>query len=241
LIENLITSILLAAHTPNSPIRPTELYNEGWMLRILLKWAEDNAKKDHLLSFHKEASWFSEGMLPTTFAPRFRGDPLGEGRTNADAILGQIVLGNDGKSGLELSGSASQFVVIEAKMFSKLSSGTKNVTEFCQASRNVACMAEVLRRAEIETQSLSSLAFYVVAPRCQIDRGEFSNSVTIEKIRTETELRCEMYDGEKDKWLQDYFEPLLNAISVELLSWEDCLPQDSSIREFYDRCLTFNR
>ena len=45
---------------------------------------------------------------------------------------------------------ARQFVLLEAKLFNRLSSGVKNAPFFDQAARSVACMAEVLRRADRE-------------------------------------------------------------------------------------------
>ena len=50
-------------------------------------------------------------------------------------------------------------VVIEAKMFSKLSPGVTNAKYFNQAARNVACMAEIANRAGIDPASFEDIAF----------------------------------------------------------------------------------
>ena len=79
------------AGEPDSPIRPTEVFNEGWMLRLTLDWMEADARPDHPLSFDEGARWSSEALLPSSFLPRHRGDPLGEGWTNADGCVGHYV------------------------------------------------------------------------------------------------------------------------------------------------------
>ena len=50
------------------------------------------------------------------------------------------------------------------KMFSKLSSGTKNAPGYDQAARTVACVAEILRCAGIIPQQMVRLGFFVAAP-----------------------------------------------------------------------------
>jgi hypothetical protein len=40
-------------------------------------------------------------------------------------------------------------VILEAKMFSKLSKGIKNFPEYDQATRNIACIAEILKRSSV--------------------------------------------------------------------------------------------
>lgn len=50
-LENDVARILFSAGTEGSPLRPTELYNEGWMLRLILDWCARNAAEDHPLFF----------------------------------------------------------------------------------------------------------------------------------------------------------------------------------------------
>ena len=59
---------------PNFP--PTTLYNEGWLLRLVVDWFSTSGITDHPLSFPKDGQWFSEARLPSAFLPRFKGDPL---------------------------------------------------------------------------------------------------------------------------------------------------------------------
>ena len=69
-------------------------------------------------------------------------------------------------------------------MFSALSSGVKNAPFFNQAARNVACMAEVLRRAGRSPDQFTSLGFYVLAPRVAIDAGVCSHFMTRAHVGT---------------------------------------------------------
>ena len=68
------------------------------------------------------ARWFSEAWLPSAFQARFRGDPLAESRTHADAVLGHFAIGDPGTSGLALAPDARQFSLLEAKLTNRLSS-----------------------------------------------------------------------------------------------------------------------
>src|SRR5262245_2860672 len=73
-MERRIAEILINAGRPASPIRPTELYNETWMLRLLLDWCASQAPPTHHLYFHPGARWSSEALLRSAFGPTFRGD-----------------------------------------------------------------------------------------------------------------------------------------------------------------------
>jgi hypothetical protein len=87
-------------------------------------------------------------------------------------------------------------------MFSKLSSGVKNASYYNQAARNVACIAEVLRRVDKKPMELSTLRFYVLAPKSQIDDGIFKQQMTRKHIKETVERRIKEYDVSKDDWRQ---------------------------------------
>ena len=73
----------------NTNFPPTLLFNEGWLLRILLDWFSTHQVPDHPLNFAEDAAWFSEALLPSAFLPRHRGDPyLAELRREAFGHLG---------------------------------------------------------------------------------------------------------------------------------------------------------
>src|SRR4051812_24619431 len=84
-----ILEILASAESAVPNIGPTVLYNEGWLLRLVLHTAARDV--DCLpFKFAPRARWFSEALLPSPFLPRHRGDPYGESRTHADGIVGHF-------------------------------------------------------------------------------------------------------------------------------------------------------
>jgi hypothetical protein len=155
---------------PNMP--PTLLYNEGWLLRIILDWYSKSQSDKNLINFFPGAKWYSEGLLSSIFLPNRRGDRVGEAYTRADGVLGHFSVGNAGKGDIILANPYRQFVVIEAKLFSKIASGTKNAPGYNQVARNIACMANVIYSAtnsnNAEITGLKDLGFYLLAPDAQL-------------------------------------------------------------------------
>jgi hypothetical protein len=241
-IESRVAEILLSAGSERSPLRPTELYNEGWMLRLILDWSERHAKSSHPLHFFPNARWCSEGMLASQFLPRFRGDPLAEAWTHADGVIGHFSVGDAGRGDISLVGDATQFVVVEAKLNSRLSTGTKNAQGFDQAARNVSCITEVLMRANRRPESLTKIGFLLLAPQSQLEAGVFRDFLSQDSMRGKVKERVRTYQGGKDAWYTDWFEPTLSAVDVRPISWES-LVEDAgpAYRVFYEKCLTFNR
>lgn len=212
------------------------------MLRLILDWARDHAPENHPLAFLPDARWYSEALLRPPFLARWRGDDLAESWTNADGVIGHFDIGASGKGELTLRDGARQLVVVEAKMSSKLSLGTKNAPGYDQAARTVACVAETLRCAGIEPQQMESFAFFTAAPRDQIDNGVFRDLVTKDSIRQRVQDRVAAYGGDRDEWFRQWFVPTLDAIDLGVLSWEEQLKGlDPSYQVFYDQCLLHNR
>ena len=118
-----IQEMLRTAATDQPLFPPTLLYNEGWLLRLVLDWFARHSVQDQLLSFAADANWFSEALLPSPFLARNRGDQLAESWTHADGVVGHFLIGEKGRADLSLETEASQLLVLEAKMFSTLSSG----------------------------------------------------------------------------------------------------------------------
>lgn len=80
----------------------TLLYNQGWLLRLVLA-AEARGVRCLPHPFEPGARWFSEARLYTPFAPRRRGDLLGESVTNADGVIGHFDIGRSSRAGLHLT------------------------------------------------------------------------------------------------------------------------------------------
>ena len=227
---------------------PTILYNEGWLLRLVVDWFSISAVTDHPLAFPEDGRWYAEARLPSAFLPRFMGDPLAESHTNADGVIGHFTIGSRGKTDLALNPDAKHFVVLEAKLFSGLSKGVTHAKYFDQAARSVACMAEVLKRAECNPNSLYDLGFYVLAPHKQIQSKTFTRHLDKHVIIEKAKRRIAPYHGERDDWFRDWFVPTLEKIDVGAISWETTLDLivekdaeiGASLAEYYTHCLTFN-
>ena len=244
-----VRSMLEACEGGAPAFPPSTLFGEHWLLRVVVDWFERHGGDRYPMSPGPGARWFSEAWLPSAFLPRYRGDALGESRTHADAAVGHFRIGDPGTSGLTLADEARQFVLIEAKLFNRLSSGVKNAPSFDQAARSVACMAEVLRRSAREPSAMDDLAFLVLAPQGRIDDGVFARDTAAEAIRAKVRRRVEAYAGGRDAWLADWFEPTLDRVDVRCLAWEEVIETiafhdpatGQAIDSFYGKCLHFNR
>jgi len=238
--------LLDACMDADPPFSPTEIYNETWLLRLFLEWFSTGAEQSHPLSFAPGAHWFSHAQLPSAFLPRYRGDPLGETRTRADGVIGHFLIGRSGKSDLSLAPNAGQFDVIEAKLLSPLSSGTKHVAYFDQAARTVACMAEALSRVGRRPSQMLRLGYHVLAPQERIDAKVFDELLSPEFIGPKVRRRVSEYgDDGKDQWLKKWFEPTLEPLKIACISWDSLLvhiaahdPESAEeITGFYQHCL----
>lgn len=250
MLSERIAALLAKAAGADRVFPATELYNEGWMLRLVLDWFSKNPHVDHDLKFGEGSRWYSEALLPSAFLQRKRGDKLAESWTHADGVIGHFSIGKNSSGDLSLEYNATQLVVTEAKMFSKLSAGVTNARYFDQAARNVACIAEVAKRAAIAPTSFTNIAFFVVAPQERIDEGVFSEQMDVDSMREVVRRRVEEYaESEKDEWFEEWFLPISKAAKIRCISWEEILAAISdqnevhgqSLGEFYAKCLEFNQ
>jgi hypothetical protein len=93
MIPDRLLKILRSCETDEaSQFPPTEVYNEGWMLRLVLDAAQEVELRGHPLEFYPDARWYSEALLNSAFLPRARADALAEGFTHADGIVGSNLL-----------------------------------------------------------------------------------------------------------------------------------------------------
>lgn len=243
-----IHTLIDAADTEPYRYPPTLIYNEGWMLRLVLHWFERHSLPGHVLDFHAGATWYSEALLPTPFRARYQGDPRAEARTHADGIIGHIAIGNAAKGDAALLPGATQFVVTEAKMFSPLSRGTRNAPTYDQAARTVACIAETLYRAERCPSKVPSLALIVLAPQQRIDGGTITALLNTESVAAAVRSRAQSFAPELDRWIAEWFGPTLDAITIAPLSWEQVIRDIGGIdaqaggelATFYQRCTKVN-
>lgn len=246
-----IFRLLERLETDERSMPSTILYNEGWMLRLVL----DAGGKGHLPSVLPSGTpWYSEAQLRTPFG-RERG-PKHEANTHADGVVGDFTDIADTKSGLEVHAESKRFLILEAKMYSALSASTKNAPGYDQAARNVACIAETLRRAGCRPESMSAIGFYVIAPKSQIDSGLFEGPMSAQSIRLRVAERIQQFNGiardQLTEWQDQWFLPLVSQMeksgTLRCLSWEDLIQEisdsdavtGSEINDFYQKCKQYN-
>ncbi|NQT38656.1 MAG: hypothetical protein HQ581_14260 [Planctomycetes bacterium] len=250
-VFQLIFSLLRSAHCVSSPLPAAEvLYNEGWLLRVVIGF-EASGIRCLPIEFEKDAQWLSQPFLYSAFGARCRGDDLAEGHTRADAVVGHVAIDEHTKRGLILTPKAKQFVVLEAKVYSELRPGTTNAPGYDQAVRNVACMAEALRRCDHSLDEFTSLGFFVVAP--QETAATHEPLLDRQQMQRKVAKRISGYDvsarDELETWNREWFDPLLQRIRIEIVTWEDIIRRveeqspevGSALRLFYERCEQFNR
>lgn len=242
-----IGNLLALCGSGESVMPPTKLFSEGWLLRLALDWYSQQPFSTSLLTFDEGARWYSEGRLASPFLATHRGDPLAEGYTHPDAAIGHLEVRPGIRSEIRAAKDATQFVVIEAKLKSRLSPRTKNAPDYDQAARTAACLAYVLSEADRRPDALSRVAFCVVAPKTRVEAGVFGDLVSKESIREKVKDRVRGYKGTKNEWFEEKFLPALAHFSVDLVTWEDIIKEmeptefGKRFQEFYDRCLGFAR
>lgn len=204
------------------------------MLRLVLDAIRALNILNHPLRFLAGSRWYSEAFLMSPFRHQSKQDPLGEDFTNADGVIGHFDFRASTKTGLNLAAGGWQFVVVEAKMFSNLSSGTKNAPGYNQAARNVACMADAIKWSGLPLSEFESLGFFVIAP--SVDRRgrrdtnletclnpECICKVVGQRIADyEIKLRKKQAETLRE-WEANYFLPLVHRLENEqrlaVLSW----------------------
>src|SRR4029453_9591356 len=86
-----ISRILSRCGTPEGTLPPTELYNEAWVLRLLLDYFARNAPMEHPLSPAPGARWASEVLLSSQFSPRWQGDACAALPTAVQSSRGMFI------------------------------------------------------------------------------------------------------------------------------------------------------
>jgi hypothetical protein len=223
---------------------PTILFNEGWMLRLILDWCATSHVLVEPFAFLPNAEWYSEPLLPSRFGGR--GHPA-EGFTHADAVIGHFRFRPGGRGDIEIVPRATQFSVVEAKMGSLLSGGTANATFYNQAARNIACIAHMVAASDTAS-TLERLSFTVIAPQQRIDEKAFETQLEAKSLTDTVRMRTAMFNGKHDDWFSGAFTSLLPRIQVRAVSWEEVVNRiavvddraGDELSEFLRLCLRFN-
>jgi hypothetical protein len=257
-----ILRLLRSCESEAPPFPPTELFNETWMLRLVLDAVQRHEAEVGALRLAPLCRWYSEARLKSPFLPRRQGDPLGEGFTNADAVLGEFAFQSATRAGAILAPGARHFAVVEAKMFSGLAAGVKNIARWSQASRNLACMALALQEAGRPIGDYDLLGFWVLAPRLdrRLPNSRIEAAMQPETIAQEVRERVAAYGAGGDAarhaalcvWEEQWFRPMLRHLEATgglgVLTWDACIEAvaardaeaGADLAAFYARCLAFS-
>src|ERR1700689_1504430 len=95
----------------NHSIPQTLLYNEGFLLLLILRALAFLGIDCLPFQFEEKAVWFSEANLDSAF------DAKTEGFTRADAVVGHCTIRPGSKRGIVLHPDCSLFMGLEAKLF----------------------------------------------------------------------------------------------------------------------------
>ncbi|MCC6242138.1 MAG: hypothetical protein IT353_04825 [Gemmatimonadaceae bacterium] len=243
---NHITRLL--ADTEEGPRRfpPTLLYNEGWLLRLVVDWYHRHPEAKGTLTFHAGAEWYSEALLESPF---LRGQ-YREGFTHADAVIGHFEVRKE-RGDIALRPEATQFLVVEAKMGSPLSAGTKHAADYNQAARNVACMIKLIERYVTSGASLSDARFIVIAPESKLK--EHGTRALLDRVHLCEAIRrrAEGRSADDVEWVNREVVPRLteNVLIPACISWEELLTEIAGLNsddgkelsDFYGLCREHNR
>lgn len=242
--ESILEIIKSIDSQPN--VNPTEIYNEGWMTRLLVYYSIKDNLTFKGISFYELANWTSEALISSPFVGAKKKK---EGYTHADMALGDFTVDyeTDGKINAK---SAKTFGLIEAKMRSGLSIGTTNAPTYDQASRNVACIAE-------NTSDTCITFFYVLAPKSRLDlvhrngkrmidiveRKAIKEQINLRiKLHNEQELNTHISTIEQNKIIERVSRCKIDTITYE--EWIDAFRGKEAydtINKFYDSCKKWNK
>jgi hypothetical protein len=243
IISKEIQSILFPAGGKGYNIQPTLLYNEGWMLRLILNWFKNNPGSKHKLSIPPNNNWYSEALLPSPF---LHGKGINEGYTHADGVVGKFKIGASKKGDLCLNDDSNYFYITEAKMSSALSKGTKNAPTYNQAARNIACIAELLHNKKLNYKDFDKLGFYVIMPLNSKHFNETKNILCKSSIIDIINHRLKHFPHSKKlssiNWLRNNLVDFINYLDIALITWEEILSHisDKDLNDFYDKTLYYN-
>jgi len=228
---------------PECLFAETLIFNEGWLLRSVLKtWkTRSTGSSFPFLPFPADAKVYSEGQLRTPFKARFQGDPLAESHTHVDGIVGHFSIAGGTKSGIELAPDCRYIAAFEAKIYSPLSKGVTHAPGYDQVSRTAACLIHAL----LQAGAGADCAAHVVV-LCPEDHPDLNFNHSQEAFREVIWKRLAAYKatGGSTPEIERFeagWETVLEQLGVEFETWEDVLNEiaDESLVRFYGLCKRF--
>lgn len=227
-----IIDVIKSIESNNSNINPTQIYNEGWMTRILMIQSikEKIIFKD--INF-ANINWTSEALISSPFINTKLNR---EGYTHADIAFGDFKVDFKESGKITILDNAKIFGIIEAKMKSGLSKETKNFKKYNQASRSLLCIGKNTYDKNCKTFLI------IVVPLCRL-----------EKIKKDTNLEIlhSQIDNRYIEHIDDIYsrEIIKKAKNCKIMVWsyeewiEAIADSDSKkyLNDFYKKTLIWNR
>jgi hypothetical protein len=222
----------------------TLIFNEGWLLRLVLKeWlAGSGASRFGFLPFPEGVNAYSEGQLYTPFKAR-RGahNKLAESHTRIDGIVGDFSISGT-KSGVVLKPDLRYVAAFEAKLYAPIGRGVTNAPWYDQVSRTAACLINSILLAEPRGTYAAHLAVLYPEDNHDID----PNLYTKDYVQRQITRRVQGFlkTGEPGDAVERFaggWKDVLQRLHVWFFTWEDVLGDIGSgeLRGFYDRCKGF--
>ncbi|MDI1318091.1 hypothetical protein [Flavobacterium sp.] len=237
---------------------PTEFYNEGWLLKLVVLSVTDHAAnkvelRGHPLFVDHESKFFSEGLLFSPFLAKPGKKQFAESHTHADGVIGDFSIGNDkSKGSVHLKGN--KLNVFEAKINSEFSKDVTNASFYNQAARYIACITETIDKAEkLEVLNDLTIGFFLLVPKDQYKaKKSFEKFLDKKHIFETVKKRVDQYVKEDDykerkEWFDKKFSPVLEKIDIEPTFYEDIISDlkdyefHYEINKFYESCLQYNK
>jgi hypothetical protein len=219
-------------------INPTEIFNEGWMLRLLVKKSIELNITIKGINFAEINNWTSEALISSPFiqAPEKR-----EGYTHVDMALGDFTVNYAKRGKILINKNAKLFGIIEAKMKSNLSQGTKYANDYNQASRNIACIAKNTINKDCR------IFFAVSGPKKYLDKHKIDRQIKHDLLEKQIVNRFAYYENsfqvaqKKDKIVKKIKECDVFTISYE--NWIDEFDGNEKVflLEFYEKAKYWNK
>ncbi|MDR0961232.1 MAG: hypothetical protein LBM62_01540 [Mediterranea sp.] len=218
---------------------PTIIYNEGWMVRILVAQSMETgitiiSSDGKSLDFKclQGKNWTSEAQIDSPFV----GTRIKKERhTRPDIIIGDFDVNWKVGTDILRKSDAQILGIIEAKMNSSLDKGTTYAKEYNQASRNVCCLLH-------KNNNQCDTFFVVVAPENRIKKINFPTG-GIKDIKKEIEARYVTSKLDIDKELTER----IDSCNIFCISYEDWIKELEKaevditlLNEFYQSCLEHN-
>jgi hypothetical protein len=226
----------LCKNLGTSKINPTVIFNEGWMIRILVIESMKKGIVIDDIDFGKlaEKEWSSEALISSPFVG-IEKNP--EGYTHADIILGDFEIDYSNSGDIKVKNNAEILGIIEAKMGSNLSKETSNAKEYNQASRSICCLAHnAAKYAACET------FFIIAAPKVTIERYKFSEQMS--KVSKQIEQRF-IHSGKEEDY--SAIKNKVAACKRTVICYEKWIeffegdPIKRKLEDFYDECKKHNK